>query len=69
MKKVTVHQFDPESLKTGSVMTKKSKPHLQTKRGGGSHRKVPNLGKNLERHTYEYKTGDQLVAAMLKDMT
>ena len=74
MKKVTARQyvrhFDPESLKPGQtvLVTKNGKPYLEIKKAGRPSRKAPNLANDIARHTYNQKTGDELLAAMLKDM-
>ena len=75
MKKVTARQyarqFDPESLKPGQtvLVTKNGKPYLEIKKSGRPRRKAPNLANDIARHTYDQTTGDELLAAMLKDMT
>ena len=74
MKKVTARQyarqFDAESLKPGQtvLVTKNGKPYLEIKKAGHPRRKAPNLADDIARHTYDQKTGDELLATMLKDM-
>jgi hypothetical protein len=76
VKKITAQQFQQDlleqagKLKPGQivVVTQGGKPLLHVTKAGSRRRKVTNLSGDIMKHKYSTEIGDQLLAALTKDL-